>query len=244
MAQAKKPRQRLDPRLMNISAPPPLEHVRVSMEEAESLYILHPKSIIAYQGMPQNRQDQLMNLTGVYGKKKWIRSLLRGPCQMILGIPAGCSLNTVDLGEQEELLFDLRHVMMFSESLSMKSVIQKMKTAWITRDLVRVRFTGLGVVGLLTAGDLATLHLDPVKPIFVDKSALVAYPQNAKIRLSVYGNQLASQHMNVQWEITGTGPILIQTGSRDHELMAHLQDDSLFKRILRELLPFGNVIIK
>lgn len=229
---------------MRVTLPPPLEHVRLSLESAEALYVLHPKSIIAYQGNPTGRHDQLMNLAGAYGKKKWIRSLVHGPCEMILGLPVGCSLTTVDIGEYEELLFDLRHVMFFSETLAMKTVIQKMKTAWITRDLIRMRFTGRGAVGLLTAGDLATLRLDPHKPIFVDKSALVAYPQNASIRLSVYGNPLASQHMNVQWQLTGTGSILIQTGNSDRELMAHLQDDGLFKRLLRELLPFGNVIIK
>lgn len=107
-----------------------------------------------------------------------------------------------------------------------------------------MRFSGNGSVGILTTGDLATLHLHPEKPIFVDKSALVAYPQSASIKLSVYGNSLASQHMNVQWQLTGQGPVLIQTGYRDVELMNHLQDDNLLKRLLRELIPFGGVFIK
>ncbi|MNF95303.1 hypothetical protein D3C84_780480 [compost metagenome] len=80
--------------------------------------------------------------------------------------------------------------------------------------------------------------------MFVEAGALVAYPGTATIRLSVYGNQLASQHMNVQWELSGSGPVLIQTGSRDAELEAQLQDGGLIKRILREVLPFGSVYIK
>ena len=52
---------------------------------------------------------------------------------------------------------------------------------------------------------------------------LVAYPEEASIELSVYGNKLASQHMNVQWEIRGSGPVLIQTGSRDAELEEQLR---------------------
>ena len=75
-------------------------------------------------------------------------------------------------------------------------------------------------------------------------SALVAYPEKASIELSVYGNKLASQHMNVQWEIRGSGPVLIQTGSRDAELEEQLQNGGFIKRMLREVLPFGGVYIK
>ncbi|MCS7462307.1 AIM24 family protein [Paenibacillus doosanensis] len=229
---------------MRVSAPPPLGHVSLALESDESLIVLHPKSILAYRGMPHQRQDQLMNLSSAYHKKRWIRSLLQGPCDMILGLPPGCSLTTVDIADREELLFDLRNIMYFSESLATKSVVQKMRTAWITKDLVRIRFSGIGSIGILTAGDLAVLQLHPDKPIFVDKSALVAYPQAASIELSVYGNPLASQHMNVQWRLTGSGPVLIQTGHRDAELIDRLQDDNVVKRILREVIPFGSVFIK
>jgi hypothetical protein len=60
----------------------------------------------------------------------------------------------------------------------------------------------------------------------------------------VYGNSLASQHMNVQWELRGKGPVLIQTGSRDSGLESRLGDEGWFKRLLREVLPFGSVYIK
>lgn len=229
---------------MNITTPPPTEHARIRLELGESLHVLHPKSILAFQGPAVSREDRFMDLAGAYRKRKWIRSKLQGPCEFILGLPRGFFLETVDIPEQSELLFDLRHVMFFTDPMTMKSKILKWRNAWITRELVRMRFEGPGRVGLITVGGLATVQLDPVQPLFVDKSALVAYPESASIRLSVYGNPLASQHMNVQWELRGTGPVLMQTGSFDPELEDQLREDGFMKRMLREILPFGSVYIK
>lgn len=229
---------------MKIIAPPPIGHVRISLTEEEALHVLHSKSIIAYQGGPQSREDRFMDLGGVYRKKKWIRSRLQGPSEFLLGLPAGFSLESFSIDEQSNLLFDFRHVAFFSEGMTFKSKILKWKTAWITRELVRIKFSGPGTLGILTVGDMTSMQLDPVQPLFVDKNALIAYPEDASIRLSVYGNPLASQHMNVQWEMRGTGAVLIQTGSRDRQLEDKLTDDSWIKRLLRELLPFGSVYIK
>lgn len=107
-----------------------------------------------------------------------------------------------------------------------------------------MRFSGPGQLGLITAGDVKSIQLQPDRPLYVETGALVAYPENASIQLSVYGNKLASQHMNVQWEIRGSGPVLIQTGSRDTELEEQLQNGGFIRRILREVLPFGGIYIK
>ncbi|MBD2867896.1 AIM24 family protein [Paenibacillus arenilitoris] len=229
---------------MNITVPVQTGHVHVALEEADKLHVLHPKSIIAYQGEPLSREDRFMDLAGMYRKRRWIRSLLTGPSEFILGLPAGCTLETVDIGEQSDLLFDFRHVIFFSEGMRLKPVIQKLKNVWITKELVRMRFSGPGRLGLITAGDMKAIQLHPDRPLYVETGALVAYPEHATIRLSVYGNKLASQHMNVQWEIRGRGPVLIQTGSRDAELEEQLQSGGFVKRILRELLPFGGIYIK
>src|SRR5690606_16388432 len=128
--------------------------------------------------------------------------------------------------------------------MSHRSKVLKLKTAWITREFIRIKFSGPGKLGIITVGDITTMQLDPETPLFVDTSALVAYPEDATIRLAVYGNSLASQHMNVQWEMRGTGPVLIQTGSRDRQLENKLSEDGWIKRLLREVLPFGSVYIK
>src|SRR5690606_28529348 len=153
-----------------------------------------------------------------FRKKRWIRSKLSGPCTFLLGLPAGCMLVPVEIPRDSSLLFDFRHVALFTEGISYKSRILKMKTAWITRELVRMRFTGPGTIGVITTGDLATVQLSPDTPLFVDAGSLVAYPEAAEIRLTVYGNSLASQYMGVQWELRGTGPVMIQTGTRDRQL--------------------------
>lgn len=229
---------------MNITVPSQIGHVHITLADQDKLHVLHPKSIIAYQGAPQHREDRLMDLAGVYRKKKWIRSLLTGPSEFILGLPAGCSLETIQITEKSDLLFDFRHIIFFSDGMTLKSVVQKMKNVWITKELVRMRFTGPGYLGIITTGDVKSIQLHPERPLYVETGALVAYPANASIQLSVYGNKLASQHMNVQWEIKGNGPVLIQTGSYDPELEEQLQNSSFIKRILRELLPFGGVYIK
>lgn len=229
---------------MKTTAPAPIGHVHISLAEGDKLHVLHPSAIMAYQGAPHSREDRFMDLAGLYRKKKWIRSLLTGPCNFITGLPPGCSLVNVPIPEDSGLLFDFRHVFYFTEGMKLKSVVQKMKTAWITREFMRMRFTGPGELGILTLGDMAYMQLDPKQPLFVDAGALIAYPEHAVIKLSVYGNQLASQHMNVQWEITGTGPVLIQTGSKAGGIEEQLQSGGMIRRVLRELLPFGGVYIK
>lgn len=185
-----------------------------------------------------------MDLGGVLRKKRWIRSRLQGPSRFLMGLPAGYTLEAIDIPEDSQLLFDFRHVAMFTDGMTYKAKIVKWKTAWITRELVRIQFTGPGMLGVLSAGDLATIQLHPEQPLFVDKNALIAYPEQAEIRLSVYGNTIASQHMNVQWELKGRGPVLLQTGSRDTGLEDKLTNDGWLKRLLREVLPFGSVYIK
>ena len=229
---------------MIVTTPAPIGHARFTLEERETVHVLHAKSIVAYQGPPHSREDRFMDIGGAFRKKKWIRSKLQGPAMFVLGLPAGFSLETVDIPADSHLLFDFRHIAFYTEGMGLRSKILRMKTAWITRELVRMKFTGPGKIGVLTAGDIATVQLDPETPLFVSAAALIAYPEDASIRLSVYGNTLASQYMNVQWEIRGTGPVLIQTGSRDKQLEDKLAEDGWLKRLLRELLPFGGVYIK
>lgn len=230
---------------MNVTVPAQYGHVHVTLDEADKLHVLHPKAIIAYQGLPHLREDRFMDLAGLYRKKKWIRSLLAGPSEFVLGLPPGCSLETVEIDKDSDLLFDLRHIIFFSDGMQLKAKIQKMKNAWITREFVRMRFSGPGTLGVITAGDVKAIQLHKDRPLYVEAGALVAYPEHASIKLSVYGNQLASQHMQVQWEITGSGPVLIQTGSHDADLVQQLQSSGgIVKRVLRELLPFGGVYIK
>lgn len=229
---------------MNITVPAPIGHARIALDADDTLHVLHSRSIIAYQGDPRGREDRFMDIGGMYRKKKWVRSRLQGPAEFLLGLPAGFSLLTIDVPEESNLLFDFRHVAFFSDGMTYKSKILKLQTAWITRELVRMRFSGPGKLGVITVGDITSIQLDPERPLYVDKSALVAYPEDASIELSVYGNPLASQSMNVQWELRGRGPVLIQTGSRDVQLQDKLTDDGWFKRLLREVLPFGSVYIK
>ncbi|WP_168123836.1 AIM24 family protein [Paenibacillus sp. HB172176] len=229
---------------MKLDTPPRTGSVNVELDVDDTLHVLHPESIAAYQGSPRSREDRFMDLGGALRKKKWIRSKLQGPSRFVMGLPAGYSLSAIDIPQDSNLLFDFRHAALFTDGMTFKTKVLKLRTAWITRELVRIKFSGPGTLGVLSAGELATIQLQPDQPLFVDKNALVAYPEDASIRLSVYGNSLASQHMNVQWQLMGRGPVLIQTGSRDTGLEDKLTNDGWLKRLLREVLPFGGVYIK
>lgn len=214
------------------------------VEKNESVFVLHPKQIVAFQGQPPQREDSFMKLPGMYRKKRLIQSRIHGPCRFMLGLPEGYCISSVPVEGDDDLLFDFRNVLFYSEGISFRSQVQTVRNAMITRDLVKMRFKGPGTLGLITAGPLYQAELDPEQPLFVDIGCLVAYPHKATIRLSVYGNTLASQHMNYHWELTGSGPVLLQPCKSDKALDEQMRDDGLLRRVLREVIPFGGVFIR
>ncbi|MEO3944213.1 AIM24 family protein [Gorillibacterium sp. CAU 1737] len=217
---------------------------RIQLAEGELLHLLNPQALVAFRGVPKLREDRFMDLKGMYRKRRLIRSDLSGPSEMILSLPAGYHLKTMELTEGTNLLFDIRSILFYEEGISMKSVLLKIKNMLVTRDFLKMKFTGQGALGILSRGPLFEMKLEPDVPVYVDTRCLVAYPEDAKIDLCVYGNHLASQHMNYQWEIRGKGTVLMQTGTTEAELEAEQPNDGLVKRVLREVIPFGGVFIK
>lgn len=218
--------------------------VTLTVESGEAVYVLHPNQIAAFQGEPSNREDSLMKLPGMYRKKRLIQSRIRGPAQVLLGLPDSYCVTPVEIAKDDDLLFEYRHVLFYNEGLTYKTHIQRIRHALLTRDLVKMRFAGPGTLGLITAGPLYPVELKPDKPLYVEMGCLVAYPREVSIKPCVYGNTLASQTMKYQWELAGRGTVLLQPSRPDPALDEQLQGDSLVRRVLRELLPFGGVFIK
>ncbi|MCZ8513901.1 AIM24 family protein [Paenibacillus filicis] len=216
----------------------------LELEEGEAVHVLHPNQIVAFRGASSQREDSLMKLSGMYRKKRMIQSCIRGKSRFLLGLPDGYILTAVNIAAEDDLLFEFRHVLFYTEGMKFRTHIQTVAKALMTRDLVRMRFEGPGTLGLLTSGPLYELALHPTEPLFVDTACLVAYPRQSQIRPCVYGNTLASQHMNYQWELTGQGSVLIQPCKPDKTLDDQMQSNGLIRRVLRELLPFGGVFIK
>lgn len=185
-----------------------------------------------------------MNITGIYRKKKLIKSEITGPCQFVVALPPGFTMKEVELTENSDLLYDFRHLFFYSDGVTMHTKIQKIKNMLITRDAVKMKFSGKGKIGLLTQGQVCQQELHPTAPLYVDAGSIIAYPENAHLELTVYGNNLASQHMNYHWKMTGHGSVLFQAGRENRRLEQDLNDEGLFKRILKEVIPFGNVLIK
>lgn len=218
--------------------------VTFSLVQNDRLHILHPQQIVAFRGSSSSRNDKFMNISGMVRKKKLIKSEITGPCQFVAALPPGYSMKEVELTEESDLLYDFRHLFFYSDGVNMHTKIQKIKNMLITQDAVKMKFSGKGKIGLLTQGQVCQQELHPTAPLYVDAGSIIAYPENAKLELTVYGNNLASQHMNYHWKMTGQGSVLFQAGRENSRLERDLNDEGLFKRILKEVIPFGNVIIK
>lgn len=212
--------------------------------EGETAHVLHPGQVMAYRGPSSGRADRLMNIKGMYRKRKLIRADFVGPCEFIAALPPGYSLKPIQLQSGSDLLYDYRHLFHYTEGVAMQSRILSVKNMLITRDAIKMKFSGSGQIGILTEGRVLEAELHPEAPLYVQASSVIAYPENARMELAVYGNHLASQHMSYHWKITGRGSVLLQAGRENRKLEEDLRDDGLFKRILRELIPFGGVFIK
>jgi uncharacterized protein (AIM24 family) len=216
----------------------------LTVDRDESVHVLHPSQIVAFQGSSSQRVDSFMRLPSMYRKKRFVQSRIYGPARFMLGVPDGYCVGTVPIAEEDDLLFEFKHVLFYTEGVRFQTHVQSVRNAVITRDLVKMRFQGPGTLGLLTAGPLYQIELHPDQPIYVDTSCLVAYPRQAQIRLCVYGNTLASQNMNYQWEMTGYGFVLLQPCKPNKALDEQMQNDSVIRRVLREVIPFGGVFIR
>ncbi|SDX32262.1 AIM24 family protein [Paenibacillus sp. PDC88] len=215
-----------------------------SLTEQDKIHILHPQQIVAYRGPSSGRNDRLTNIQGMYRKRKLIRSEMSGPCQFVCALPPGITMKRIDLEEHSDLLYDFRHLLFYSDGIEMQTRILKLKNMLITRDAIKMKFSGKGTIGILTQGQVCEQELHPTAPLYVDAGSIIAYPENAKLELTVYGNHLASQHMNYHWKMTGHGTVLFQAGRENQKLENDINDEGFFKRLMREMLPFGNVWIK
>lgn len=218
--------------------------VKLKLEPDDAVHLLHPRQLIAFQGSSSQREDRFLDLKGIVRKKKFVKAKLTGPAMAYIALPAGYCIQPVPVSDANRLLFEFRHLLYFTDGIRMDSVVQSARHLLVTRDFIRMRFSGTGSIGLLSQGPIETWELDPDRPTFVETRALIAYPDNAHLELCVYGNHLASQHMAYHWKITGTGTLLLQAASADPSFEEQLAGDGLIKRTLRELLPFGNIWIK
>lgn len=217
------------------------QSVEIDLAAGDLMHVLHPDQLIAYQGSPGLREDRLFDLPGLVRKKKLIRSRISGPSRLWLALPPGFHLTSLPVGEHEDLLFEYRHVLYYSQDIQMQTVWQKAKRTLLTRELVKMKFSGIGTIGLLTSGPLLPVELHPDTPLFADAGSLVAFPENARMELAVYGNHLASQHMQYQWKLTGHGYALLQAGRIDRQFEREFEQDGIVRRVLREVVPFGGI---
>lgn len=217
--------------------------VTFSLTEGDTAHVLHPEQIVAYRGPSSGRSDRLMNVKGIYRKKA-------DPCrhygtQPVYGCASpGFNMHEIQLEGEQDMLYDFRHVFFYTRFVTMQTRILKIKNMLVTRDAIKMKFSGNGSIGILTQGPVCKVKLHPTEPLYVDAGSIIAYPEAAKLDLTVYGNHLASQHMNYHWKLTGDGYVLFQAGRQNQRLVNELNDEGIIKRFLREAIPFGGVFIK
>lgn len=218
--------------------------IKMILEPEEAVHLLHPRQLVAFQGASSQREDRFLDLKGIVRKKKFLKAKLTGPATAYIALPYGYSIESVPISGEGRLLFEFRNLLYFTDHIRMDSVVQSARNMLVTRDLIRMRFSGAGSIGILSHGPLLDWELHPERPSFIDSRCLIAYPDNARLELCVYGNHLASQNMAYHWKITGTGHVLLQAAPPDPDFEEQLGGDGIVKRTLRELLPFGNIWIK
>lgn len=218
--------------------------VTFSLADGDIAHVLHPDQIVAYRGPSTGRSDRLMNVKGMYRKKKLIRADISGPSQFTAALPPGFNMHEIRLEGGEDMLYDFRHVFFYTSDVTMQTRILKFKNMLVTRDAIKMKFSGSGSIGILTQGPVCKVKLHPTEPLYVDAGSIIAYPEGAKLDLTVYGNHLASQHMNYHWKLTGEGYVLFQAGRQNQRLVDEFNDEGIIKRFLREAIPFGGVFIK
>ncbi|WP_438347225.1 AIM24 family protein [Paenibacillus sp. FA6] len=218
--------------------------VTFSLAEGDLIHILHPEQIVSYRGPSNGRSDRFMNVNRMYRKGKLIQSDMSGPSQFVAALPPGFAMKSVEIQNGSDLLYDFRSLFFYSDGITMQTRVLQIKNMLVTRDVIKVKFAGTGTLGILTQGPVCQTELHPTEPVYIDAGSLVAYPENAKLELTVYGNTLASQHMSYHWKMTGLGSVLFQAGRQNHRLEKDWANDGFIKRVLREIIPFGGIFIK
>lgn len=217
---------------------------RFELSPGDRVTMLYPGQIIAYRGSPQGRSDRFMTLKGMYRKRKLLQADISGPCEFLTALPQGFYLKILPIEGKSDLLFEFRNLFFHTPGIHMEHRMLQLKKMIVTRDWMKMKLSGEGQVGLLTYGPLYEIALNEREPLFVDARCVVAMPENADLKLCVYGNHLASQHMNYHWSMTGNGVALVQGSVAGPELEKEHRQDGLIKRVLREVIPFGGVFIK
>lgn len=234
----------MDIQINNPSSAPIGQAVTFSLVEGDLIHVLHPEQIVSYRGPSSGRSDHFMNIKRMYRKGKLIQSDMSGPSQFVAALPPGFAMKSVEIHNGSDLLYDFRNLFFYSHDITMQTRILQIKNMLVTRDVMKVKFAGTGTLGILTQGPVCQTDLHPTEPVYIDAGSLVAYPENAKLELTVYGNTLASQHMSYHWKMTGIGTVLFQAGRQNHHLEKEWSNDGLIKRVLREVIPFGGIFIK
>ncbi len=127
------------------------QHGTIALNKDESVCVLHPNQIIAFQGDSTKRVDSFMKLPGMYRKKRFVQSTIHGPSQFMLGLPEGFYLSTVPIEADDDLLYEFKHVLFYKVGITFRTHIQTVRNAMITRDFIRMRFQGPGVLGRYTS---------------------------------------------------------------------------------------------
>ncbi len=220
-----------------------LQTVKISLaDSSDKIHVLEPATIIMFHGEGNLREDRRVKITHAFAGNRLYESLISGPSEFILALPAGCYVNVVPV--TSELLFDVKNILFYSDSMAVKRKRQSWFNMVATSSITRYEFKGLGEVGIMSGGPIISQALDDTT-CYVDINSLIALPKSAKIEVAVYGNVKAEQHMAWQFLITGSGTILIDAASATAVLSTQGQKskDNILVRAIKDNVPGANIFI-
>jgi uncharacterized protein (AIM24 family) len=220
-----------------------LQTVKISLKNSvDKVHVLEPATIIMFHGDGNLREDRRVKIKHAFAGNRLYEAIISGPCDFILSLPAGCYLGVIPV--DNELLFDVKNVLFYSENMSLTRKHQPLLNMFATSSITRYEFKGSGTIGIMSGGPIISEELDD-KPLYVDVNSLVAVPKSARLKVAVYGNGKAEQHMAWQYLITGTGTILIDTASATALLKTQGQKskDNIMMRAIKDNVPGANTLI-
>jgi len=230
-----------------------VEHIKRSknsvsfvLEEREELHILKPDSLIAFRasGDHNAKHKHLPIFKNIFNRRSFVESVISGSAEGILALPEGCVLTIIKVND-ENVLYEYKNILCYSSGISIDSVKQKVKHMIITGSIFQARLRGSGTVVLMSSGELVDWTLDASTPVFVRFGNLVSLPSdNITCNIGTYGNEMAVQNGGFHYILKGQGKILIESlSSREYIELMKARKDSIFKRIVRHILPGGDIII-
>lgn len=214
--------------------------IEIALSERDvPLIIKYPSSILGFRGESCKRKDEF-DLT-VKMKTRIVLTKIYGKSRVYIKSNGIGKIKTITLSNSDKGIFLSKNVLFYSENIERESKLTSLDSMIFAKEILHTRYYGNGVIGYYGEGELVNISLERGEHIYLGIKNVIGFDANMRFDFKTYGNNLAAATMEFQYMFTGPGNIIVQT----QNTQAYLENnkDSLSKRILRKVVPGGDVII-